>query len=92
VSPIETRPNPAAGDKARSVKDYVVERLISAAPERIPASVLLRELRERAYTEGHTMLRQWWPHASRSRQLCRLSVETEPGEQMRVDWAVIQVL
>jgi transposase len=30
-------------------KDYVIERLTAAAPERIPASVLLRELQGRGY-------------------------------------------
>ena len=37
-------------------RDYVIERLTAAAPDRIPASVLLRELRERGYTGGYMML------------------------------------
>ena len=36
-------------------KGYVVERRRAAAPERIPASVLLMELRERDYAGGYTM-------------------------------------
>ena len=38
---------PPRATKLDAFKDYVIERLTSAAPERIPASVLLRELRER---------------------------------------------
>jgi transposase len=41
---------PARATKLDPFKTYVVERLGAAAPERIPASVLLRELRERGYS------------------------------------------
>ena len=51
------KPRPPRATKLDPFKDYVVERLTSAAPERIPASVLLRELRERGYTGGYTMLK-----------------------------------
>src|ERR1700730_10460754 len=34
-------------------RDYVIERVTAAAPDRIQASVLLRELRERGYTGGY---------------------------------------
>src|SRR5436190_6415630 len=44
------KPRPPRATKLDPFKDYVVERLTSAAPERIPATVLLRELRERGYT------------------------------------------
>ena len=49
-------PRPA---KLDPFKAYVVERLRAAAPERIPASVLLMELRERGYTGGYTMLKMF---------------------------------
>src|SRR6266513_4978439 len=51
------KPRSRRARKLDRFKDYVVERLTSAAPERIPASVLLRELRERGYTGGYTMLK-----------------------------------
>jgi transposase len=51
------KPRPRRATKLAPFKDYIVERLTSAAPERIPASVLLRELRERGYTGGYTMLK-----------------------------------
>jgi transposase len=51
------KPRSRRARKLDPFKDYVVERLTSAAPERIAASVLLRELRERGYTGGYTMLK-----------------------------------
>jgi hypothetical protein len=50
-------PGPQAIAHWRGNSGRVVERLRAAAPERIPASVLLMELRERGYTGGDTMLR-----------------------------------
>ena len=51
------KPRPLRATKLDPFRDYVIERLRSAAPEWIPASVLLRELRERGYTGGYMMLR-----------------------------------
>jgi transposase len=48
---------PPRPTKLDGFKDYVIERLTAAAQERIPASVLPRELRERGYTGGYTMLK-----------------------------------
>src|SRR5436309_12235302 len=82
---------PRQATKLDPFKAYVVERLTAAAPERIAASVLLRELRERGYTGGYTMLKEFV--ASLRPELAAVPVmrfETEPGEQMQVDWAVIR--
>src|SRR5207245_11084380 len=71
--------------------DYVIERLTSAAPEWIPASVLLRELRERGYTGGYTMLKALVASLKPKEAAAPIvRFETEPGEQMQVDWAVIR--
>jgi transposase len=51
------KPVPPRATKLDPFRDYVVDRLKSAAPEWIPASVLLRDLRERGYTGGYTMLK-----------------------------------
>ena len=85
------KPRPRRASKLDPFKDYVIERLISAAPERIPASVLLRELRERGYSGGCTMLKVLVaslkpPQAA----VPTIRFETAPGEQMQVDWAVIR--
>ena len=50
---------PPRPGKLDPFKGYVVERLAAAAPERIPASVLLGELRERGYAGGYTMLKEF---------------------------------
>src|SRR5215470_8482927 len=85
------KPRPPRATKLDPFKNYVVERLTAAAPERIPASVLLRELRERGYTGGYTMLKALVaalkPKAAAA-PIVRF--ETEPGDQMQVDWAVIR--
>ena len=51
------KPRPPRLAKLDPFRAYVAERLGSAAPEWIPASVLLMELRERGYTGGYTMLK-----------------------------------
>src|SRR5512133_3958694 len=56
---IRYKPRPPRPAKLDPFKAYVVERLRAAAPERIPASVLLMELRERGYTGGYTMLKMF---------------------------------
>jgi hypothetical protein len=50
------KPRPPRATTLDPFKNYVIE-LLTAAPERIPAGVLLRELRERGYTDGYTMLK-----------------------------------
>src|ERR1700739_684003 len=49
------KPRPPRRTKLDPFKAYVAERLSSAAPEWIPASVLLMELRERGYCGGYTV-------------------------------------
>jgi len=85
------KPRPPRATKLDPFKDYVVERLTSAAPERLPASVLLRELRERGYPGGYTMLKGLVA-ALKPKEAAPPIVrfETAPGEQMQVDWAVIR--
>ena len=88
---IRYKPRPPRPAKLDPFKAYVVERLRAAAPERIPASVLLMELRERGYTGGYTMLKMF-AASLRPKELPApiIRFETEPGEQMQVDWAVIR--
>ena len=53
------KPRPPRPTKLDPFKGYVIERLSAAAPEWIPASVLLMELRERGYSGGYTMLKRF---------------------------------
>lgn len=85
------KPRPPRPTKLGPFKDYVIERLRAAAPERIPASVLLMELRERGYTGGYTMLKTFAASLRPQEPAAPIiRFETEPGEQMQVDWAVIR--
>jgi transposase len=90
---VATRYKPRASrpGKLDPFRAYVIERQRAAAPDRIPGSVLLMELRERGYTGGYTMLKMFVaslrPTAAADPVI---RFETDPGEQMQVDWAVIR--
>lgn len=82
---------PPRRTKLDPFKDYVIERLTAAAPERIPASVLLRELQERGYSGGYTMLKALVATLKPKEAAAPVvRFETGPGDQMQVDWAVIR--
>lgn len=85
------RPRPPRASKLDAFKDYIRERLAAAAPDVIPASVLLMECRERGYAGGYTMLKVF---VATLRPKVPpdpvVRFETEPGQQMQVDWAVIR--
>src|SRR5207244_10728419 len=85
------KPGPPRPAKLDPCKRYVIERVGAAAPEVIPASVLLMELRERGYSGGYTMLKLFVA-SLRPKQAVEPAIrfETDPGEQMQVDWAVIR--
>jgi len=85
------KPRPPRRTKLDPFKAYVAARLGSAAPEWIPATVLLMELRERGYRGGYTMLKLFVA-SLRPQQAVEpvIRFETGPGEQMQVDWAVIR--
>ena len=82
---------PAVLGKLDAYKACVSERVAGAHPERLPGTVLLRELRARGYTSGITILRE---HLAALRPAAALEpmvrFETKPGRQMQVDWAVIR--
>jgi len=77
--------------KLEAFESYVLERIDSARPEWIPATVLLRELRERGYEGGYSQLKVFV-----ARQRVRppedpvVRFETAPGEQMQVDFTTIR--
>ncbi len=63
-----------------------VERLGAAAPELLPASVLLMELRERGYPGGHTMLKRFVASLKPQQAVEPvIRFETGLGEQIQVD-------
>jgi transposase len=81
---------PKRPEKLDPFKSYIVERMKAAAPDRIPATVLLREIKERGYGGGYGSLKVFVRGlipAAPSEPLVRF--ETEPGRQMQADWASV---
>ena len=65
-------------------KTYVAERLLAGVWN---ASVLLRELRERGYPGGYTILTDWLrPQRQAASTVAVRRFETPPGQQAQVDW------
>lgn len=82
------QPAPKRPEKLDPFKDYIVGRMKAAAPERIPATVLFREVRERGYTGGETRVKQFvrgLVPAAAAEPVVRF--ETAPGLQLQADWA-----
>jgi transposase len=82
----ETRPS-----KLDRYKQYLAERVTAAAPEWIPATVLLRELKALGYPGGISILKD---HLATLKPVAKaeplIRFETEPGRQMQVDFATIR--
>jgi len=81
---------PKRPEKLDPFKSYIVERMKAAAPDRIPATVLLREIKERGYGGGYGSLKVFVRGlipAAPPEPLVRF--ETEPGRQMQADWASV---
>jgi transposase len=82
----EARPS-----KLDDYKQYIAERVRAAAPEWIPATVLLRELRALDYPGGVSVLKD---HLATLKPLVKpdplIRFETEPGRQMQADFATIR--
>lgn len=85
------RARPPRPGKLAAFEAHIAARVAAAAPERLAATVLLRELREHGYTGGYTTLKD---HLARLRPVTApdpvVRFETAPGEQMQVDWATIR--
>lgn len=71
--------------------EYVSARLEHAKPERLAASVLLREVRERGYAGGYTQLKALVASLRppvEPEPIVRF--ETEPGKQCQIDFMVLR--
>ena len=74
----------AENGKLNPFKGYLEDRLKSGVWN---AKVLLRELRERNYTGGYTILTDWLrPQRESANAVAVRRFETGPGEQAQVDW------
>ena len=78
----KARPTPTS--KLEPFKPYLKERLGAGVWN---AQVLLRELRERNYTGGYTILKDWLsPQRESARMVAVRRYETPAGKQAQVDW------
>lgn len=69
-------------------KNYIKARLAAAAPQWIPAPVIYREIMALGYIGKERQLRYFMATLKPNTSIEKvIRFETEPGEQMQVDWA-----
>ncbi len=72
-------------------KPYIQERVAAARPNWIPATVMEREIRALGYQGGIRTLRNYLVELKPKARLDPVvRFETEPGQQMQVDWGVFR--
>jgi transposase len=84
-------PRAPRATKLEAFEAYLRERAAAAGAVRIPATVLLREIRERGYRGGLTQLKVFVKSLQpppRPDPVVRF--ETDPGEQMQADFVVFR--
>lgn len=69
---------------------YVLGRVEAAQPRWIPATVLLREIREQGYPGGISQLKAYLRPLKRGEPEPLVRFETEPGEQMQADFTHVR--
>lgn len=83
-------PRPKRSSQLDPFKPFLDERLGAGVWN---AAVLLRELRERGYTGGYTVLKDYLqPKREASRVTAVRRFETPPGRQAQVDWGHLGTL
>ena len=81
------RRNKSGITKLSPFHDYLRERQAAARPAWIPATVLLREIKELGYTGSHSQLRAYMHSLKPTLPVDPVvRFETAPGEQTQVDW------
>lgn len=71
-------------------KPYILERVYAARPHWIPGSVMLSEIQLRGYSGGYSMLTAFLLNLKQQPVDPVVRFETQPGEQMQVDFTVIR--
>ena len=91
VADMRYKPRAPRPCKLDPFKTYILERVAAARPLWIPASVLLREIRQRGYEGGYSMLTAFLHPIKQpvTEEVTRF--ETEPGFQMQVDFTIIRL-
>jgi len=87
----------AATDRGRSAPtkldpyvEYLLERMEHARPDWIPATVLLREIRERGYPGGISQLKAYLAPFKHQTPEPVVRFETAPGQQLQVDFTTVR--
>lgn len=84
-------PRPARPGKLAAHQEYIRARVEAALPERLVATALHRELVERGYRGGVSLLQK---HMRALRPQVRpdplVRFETAPGHQLQMDWAIFR--
>ncbi|NKQ12723.1 IS21 family transposase [Pseudomonas sp. SST3] len=83
-------PRVERASKLAPFEDYLHQRIDAARPHWIPATVLLREIREQGYQGGYSILTSFLLALKSKSAEPAVRFETEPGEQMQVDFTVIR--
>ena len=83
-------PREARACKLDGYKSYLSERIEQARPRWIPATVLLREIRERGYDGGISQLKAWLGPYKRIEPEPVVRFETAPGVQMQADFTHVR--
>lgn len=81
---------PTRSTKLDPYKVYLQSRMEAARPHWIPATVLLREIRERGYTGGISQLRAYLAPFKQPDEAPLIRFETPPGRQMQADFTTIR--
>jgi transposase len=76
--------------KLDAFHEYLHGRIEAARPHWIPATVLLREIRERGYTGGISQLKAYIAPFKRVPDDPVVRFETPPGKQMQADFTVVR--
>ncbi|WP_413741073.1 IS21 family transposase [Sodalis sp. RH15] len=84
-------PRPRASSVLDDYRQYIQQRIQDARPWKIPATVIYREIVEHGYQGRMTVLREFIRSLSQNtlpEPVIRF--ETEPGQQMQVDWGTMR--
>ena len=84
------RPRSPRACKLDAYKAYLGERVEQARPRWIPATVLLREIRERGYDGGISQLKAWLAPLKKRESEPVVRFETPPGKQMQADFTYVR--
>lgn len=91
VADMRYKPRAPRPCKLDPFKPYILDRVAAARPHWIPASVLLRESRQRGYDGGYSRLSAFLHPMKQPVTEAVTRFETEPGVQMQVDFTIVRL-